>query len=410
MTTTPEDLYQAALAYHESPLPGKIGTSLTKSGESQRDLSLAYSPGVAEPCRAIVEDSSAAYRYTNKGHLVAVISDGSAVLGLGNIGPLAAKPVMEGKVFLFKRFSGLDGVDIELDVSDPDRFIDVVCALEPSFGAINLEDIKAPECFYIEKELKKRLSIPVMHDDQHGTAITIAAALENALELQEKELSDVTVACLGAGAAGIASMDLLIARGLKKENIFLLDRQGLITTERTGLPEHKKEYARAHQEGTTLRDVVAGKDIFIGLSEGNLLDEDMVKSMAQRPIILAMANPEPEIMPEKAFAARSDVIMATGRSDYPNQVNNVLCFPYIFRGALEAGARCINQQMMFAAVESIKNLTREPVSPEVLKSYNLKELSFGKDYILPKPTDSRLNEQVSQAVAQAARDSGVGRS
>lgn len=406
-----QDIYEAALDYHEFPVPGKIGTSLIKPGATQLDLSLAYSPGVAEPCRLIAQDPSAAYRYTRKGHVVAVISNGSAVLGLGNIGPLASKPVMEGKVFLFHLFSGLDGVDLELDASDPDRFIDVVCALEPSFGAINLEDIKAPECFYIEKELKKRLSIPVMHDDQHGTAMTIAAALENALELQNnKELSDIKLVCIGAGAAGIASMDLLVARGMKKENIFMLDSKGLITTDRQVLPEHKQRYAQASTDKTSLADVIEGKDVFVGLSRGNLLDESMLQSMASGPIVLAMANPEPEIMPEKAFAARSDVIMATGRSDYPNQVNNVLCFPYIFRGALESGATCINNEMMFAVVDALKELVHEPVTEDVLKSYNLTELSFGKDYILPKPTDKRLNEKLTQAVIKAARASGVARS
>lgn len=408
--TLDAELYKAALEYHQFPRPGKIGTHLTKPGLTQRDLALAYSPGVAEPCRRIAQDPSAAYRYTNKGHLVAVISNGSAVLGLGNIGPLASKPVMEGKAFLFHLFSGLDAIDIELNASDPEKFVDVVCALEPSFGAINLEDIKAPECFYIEKELKKRLSIPVMHDDQHGTAITIAAALENALEIQHKELGAVTVVCLGAGAAGIASMDFLIQRGLKKENIFLLDRQGLITVERSQLDEHKARYAQSPTHKKSLRDVIAGKDVFIGLSEGNLLDEAMVKSMASNPVILAMANPDPEIIPEKAFAARSDLIMATGRSDYPNQVNNVLCFPYIFKGALESAATCINEQMMFAVVDALKALTHEPVTDQVLRSYNLTELSFGKDYILPKPLDSRLNDIVSKAVAQAARSSGVARS
>lgn len=408
--TVDADLYKAALDYHQLPRPGKIGTHLTKPGVTQRDLSLAYSPGVAEPCRLIAKDPQAAYLYTNKGHLVAVISNGTAVLGLGNIGALASKPVMEGKAFLFHLFSGLDAIDIELDVSDPNKFIEVVCALEPSFGAINLEDIKAPECFYIERELKKRLSIPVMHDDQHGTAITIAAALENALEVQQKDLSSVTVACIGAGAAGIASMDFLVKRGLKKENIYLLDRQGLITSDRAALDEHKARYAQTPCHNKTLRDVIAGKDVFIGLSEGNLLDEDMVRSMADKPVILAMANPDPEITPQKAFAARSDLIMATGRSDYPNQVNNVLCFPYIFKGALEASARCINEDMMFAVVEALKELTHEPVPDQVLRSYNLTELSFGKDYILPKPIDSRLNDKVSKAVARAARASGVARS
>jgi malic enzyme len=402
-----KDIYQAALDYHQFPRPGKIGTHLTKPGVTQRDLALAYSPGVAEPCRQIALNPKDAYLYTNKGHLVAVISNGTAVLGLGNIGPLASKPVMEGKAFLFHLFSGLDAIDIEINATDPDKFIEVVTALEPSFGAINLEDIRAPECFYIEKELKKRLSIPVLHDDQHGTAMTMAAALENALDIQGKDKKEVQIVCVGAGAAGIASMDFLVARGIKKENIFLIDTKGLVTKDRPNLEQHKAHYAQEATDKKSLIDVIKGKDIFIGLSQANILSQEMLLSMADKPIVFAMANPDPEIMPEKAFNTRSDLIMATGRSDYPNQVNNVLCFPYIFKGAIEAGATEINREMMFAVVEALKNLTYLPVPDQVLHNYHLKELAFGKDYILPKPLDHRLREHITKAVIEAARRSGV---
>ena len=401
-----QSLQEAALNYHEYPFPGKIGTQLTKPAETQKDLALAYSPGVAEPCRQIVADSESVYRYTQKSNLIGVITNGTAVLGLGAIGALASKPVMEGKVFLFNKFADLSGFDLEIDELDPKKFIEIVAALEPTFGGINLEDIRAPECFEIEEALKKRMKIPVFHDDQHGTAITLVAALENAIHLQKKSLSQVKIVCIGAGAAGIASLRLLERRGVPTENIFLFDTQGLVTADRAGLNVYKQAYAQncAPQK---LPEAMNGADVFIGLSVANLLTPEMVKSMAPRPIIFAMANPDPEIAPALAHAVRSDLIMATGRSDFANQVNNVLCFPYIFRGALDVRAYAINEEMKEAAIDAIKTLVHEPIPQSVLSSYGLENLAFGPQYILPKPNDPRLKHRVSGAVARAAVRSGV---
>ncbi len=403
-----ETLRQDALRYHAEPRPGKIATAITKPCASQRDLSLAYTPGVAEPVREIARDPAAAWRYTAIGNLVAVITDGTAVLGLGNVGPLAGKPVMEGKGVLFKRFADIDVVDIEVDARDPDHFIDVVAAIAPSFGGINLEDIAAPHCFAIERALKERLEIPVFHDDQHGTAIIIAAGLLNALELQGKRLAEAKIVCLGAGAAGIASMELLVALGAQRERLRLVDRSGVIHAGRDGLNPFKQAFAVATEE-RSLADAMAGADVFIGVSGPDLVSEAMVRSMAQRPILFALSNPDPEIRPEVALTLRDDLIMATGRSDYPNQVNNVLGFPYIFRGALDVRAVEINTPMQVAAVHAIAELAREPVPAEVLEAYRLEQLGFGPDYIIPKPLDPRLRERVSGAVAQAAIDSGVAR-
>jgi malate dehydrogenase (oxaloacetate-decarboxylating)(NADP+) len=401
-----QSLQEAALNYHEYPFPGKIATQLTKPAETQKDLALAYSPGVAEPCRKIAADPDSVYRYTQKSNLVGVISNGTAVLGLGAIGALASKPVMEGKVFLFNKFSDLSGFDLEIDERDPKKFIEIVAALEPTFGGINLEDIRAPECFEIEEALKKRMSIPVFHDDQHGTAITLVAALENAITLQGKSLTEIKIVCIGAGAAGIASLQLLERRGVSKSHIFLFDTKGLITSDRGDLNIYKQAYAQTapHQ---TLEEAMCGADVFIGLSVANLLSPEMVKSMAFNPVIFAMANPDPEICPMLAHSARSDLIMATGRSDFPNQVNNVLCFPYIFRGALDVRASSINEEMKDAAIDAIKTLVHEPIPQSVLHSYGLENLSFGPQYILPKPNDPRLKRRVSGAVARAAVKSQV---
>ena len=399
---------EQALRYHAEPRPGKIATALTKPVTTQKDLSLAYTPGVAVPVRAIAEDPQLAYRYTNKGNLVAVISDGSAVLGLGNVGALAGKPVMEGKAVLFKYFADVDVVDIEVEAESPGAFIETVRRIAPSFGGINLEDIAAPHCFEIERALIEQLDIPVFHDDQHGTAIIIAAGLLNALELTGRNLDEARIVCLGAGAAGIASMRLLRELGAKVENITLVDRKGAIHAGRTDLNTYKQEFA-TRTEMRTLEDAMQDADVFIGVSGPNLVSPAMVQSMADKPIVFALSNPDPEITPANAHAARDDLIMATGRSDYPNQVNNVLGFPFIFRGALDARATTINIEMQIAAVNALARMAHEPVPDSVLEAYGLKQLSFGRDYIIPKPFDPRLREFVPPAVAQAARDSGVAR-
>jgi len=390
-----------ALDYHRLPKPGKLSVESSKPCATQEDLSLAYTPGVAQPVLEIAKNPRTAYDYTNKGNLVAVITDGTAILGLGNRGPLAAKPVMEGKGVLFKQFAGIDVYDIEVNAKTPQDFIKVVEAIAPTFGGINLEDIAAPHCFEIEAALKKKLDIPVFHDDQHGTAVIICAGLINALQVQGKALETAKIVCLGAGAAGIASMKLLLAMGAKKTNITLVDSRGVVHKERADLNSFKQAFARK----TTLRtlaEAMQGADVFVGVSGANLVSPAMVKSMAENPIVFALANPNPEILPQKAMAARSDLVMATGRSDFPNQVNNVLGFPFIFRGALDARAREITQDMLIAAVYALAELAREPVPASVLKAYKLKKLKFGPDYILPKPFDPRLLDRVPQAVARAA--------
>jgi malate dehydrogenase (oxaloacetate-decarboxylating)(NADP+) len=402
---------KAALDYHEFPAPGKLAIQITKSTETQADLALAYTPGVAEPVRAIAENPEDAYRYTAKGNLVAVISDGSAILGLGNLGPLASKPVMEGKAVLFKRFANIDVFDIEVSAANPQAFIETVAGISPTFGGINLEDIKGPECFEIEEALIERLNIPVFHDDQHGTAVTVAAALLNALELQNKDISKVKIVCLGAGAAGIASMRLLLFLGAKRDNLVMVDRQGVIHAGRADLNSYKFAFALETEE-RTLTDAIKGADVFIGVSGSNLLSANMLKSMAANPIVFALSNPEPEINPALAHQTRSDLILATGRSDYPNQVNNVLCFPYLFRGALDVRAKRINQEMLIAAVHAIRAVAKEPIPESVVKAYiGSKEfaahLSFGPEYILPTPLDPRLLSRVPPAVAAAAIKSGV---
>ena len=403
-----KDRKQAALDYHELPHPGKIGISITKPCLSQEDLSLAYTPGVAEPVRAIATDPEAAYRYTAKGNLVAVITDGSAVLGLGKVGALAGKPVMEGKGVLFKKFANIDVFDIEVDARSPEAFIETVVAIAPTFGGINLEDIAAPHCFMIEEELIRRLDIPVFHDDQHGTAIIVTAGLLNALELQGKKLAESRIVCLGAGAAAIASMHLLLGLGARKENLALVDRNGVIHSGRDDLNVYKREFA-IDTTKRTLADAMQGADVFIGLSGPDLVTAEMLAVMAAKPVIFALSNPDPEISPELAHTVRSDLIMATGRSDYPNQVNNVLGFPFIFRGALDVRATRINQAMQIAAVHALCALAREPVPAEVLSAYNLKHLEFGAEYIMPKPLDPRLIDYVPPAVARAAVETGVAR-
>jgi malate dehydrogenase (oxaloacetate-decarboxylating)(NADP+) len=399
---------EQALEYHAKGRPGKIEVIPTKEAKTQRDLSLAYSPGVAEPCLEIKEDPDKVYKYTAKGNLVAVISNGTAVLGLGDIGPEAGKPVMEGKGVLFKIFADIDVFDIEINEKDPDRFVEIVKALEPTFGGVNLEDIKAPECFLIEKRLKEEMNIPVMHDDQHGTAIISAAALLNALELQQKKIEDVTILVNGAGAAALACIDIYMALGALGKNIHVFDSKGLIHENRNDLDERKRKYANG-QADKTLEEAFAGADVFIGLSKGNVVSRGMVEKMAARPIVFAMANPDPEISWEDATAARKDIIMATGRSDYPNQVNNVLGFPYIFRGALDVRASSINEPMKLAAVKALAEMTRNPVPDIVNMAYNEKDISFGSNYIIPKPLDPRLLVTVAPAVAKAAMESGVAR-
>ncbi|MDH2433608.1 malic enzyme-like NAD(P)-binding protein [Pokkaliibacter sp. MBI-7] len=402
------DLKQAALDYHEFPRPGKLATEVTKPTATARDLALAYSPGVAEPVREIAKDAENAYRYTGKGNLVAVISDGTAILGLGNLGPLASKPVMEGKCLLFKRFAGIDGVDIEVNAESPQAFIDTVARIADTWGGINLEDIKAPECFEIERALIEKCSIPVFHDDQHGTAIVTAAGMLNALELQGKTIGEAKIVCLGAGAAAVACMKLLVSCGARLENIYMLDRKGVIHSERDDLNQYKAMFATVTDK-RTMDDAIAGADVFVGLSGPDLLSPAQLKAMAPNPIVFACSNPDPEIKPELAHSVRDDVIMATGRSDYPNQVNNVLGFPFIFRGALDVRATRINEEMKLAAVNALKDLAREEVPQDVLAAYGLQSLSFGKEYIIPKPMDSRLLGAVAGAVAKAAVDTGVAR-
>ncbi len=399
-------LRDAAREYHRNPTRGKISVTPTKPLSNQRDLSLAYSPGVAYPCLDIQADPSKAFDYTSRGNLVGVITNGTAVLGLGDIGPLAGKPVMEGKGCLFKKFAGVDVFDIELDARDPDKIIEIVAALEPTLGGINLEDIKAPECFYIEQELSRRMNIPVFHDDQHGTAIISSAALLNGLELVGKDIGAVKVAVSGAGAAAIACVDVMVGLGVKREHIFMVDSKGVIYEGRGSMDASKARYAQK-TDARTLADVVAGADVFLGCSAPGVLTAEMVKTMADKPIILALANPEPEIRPELAKAIRPDCIIATGRSDYPNQVNNVLCFPYIFRGALDCGATKITEEMKLACVRQIAALAKENVSEEVAAAYAGTELAFGPDYLIPTPFDSRLIMKIAPAVAQAAADSGV---
>lgn len=404
----PNDLKKDALAYHGGPVPGKISIELTKPAETLRDLALAYSPGVAEPCREIARDHDLAYRYTGKGNLVAVISNGTAVLGLGNLGALAGKPVMEGKALLFKRFAGINAIDIEVDVEDAQAFVTTVSHIACTFGGINLEDIKSPECFEIESALIEQCDIPVFHDDQHGTAIVTAAGLINALKIQGKRMEDVIITCLGAGSAAIACMRLLVNMGARRENIFMLDRRGVIYDGREGLNVYKEEFAN-HTDKRTLADAIAGADVFIGLSGADLLSAEMLASMAARPIVFACSNPDPEIKPELALATRDDLIIATGRSDYPNQVNNVLGFPFIFRGALDVRATRINEEMKVAAVLALSALAREPVPADVLTAFELDTLEFGRDYIIPNPLDPRLLGHIAPAVARAAVDSGVAR-
>ena len=400
---------EAALLYHSQGKPGKIEVVPTKPYRTQTDLSLAYSPGVAEPCLEIQKNPQDAYRYTNKGNLVAVISNGTAVLGLGDIGAVSGKPVMEGKSLLFKIYAGVDAFDIEVNEKDPERFIQAVKAIAPTFGGINLEDIKAPECFEIEQRLKAELDIPVMHDDQHGTAIISAAGLINALKVAGKNIEDVRLVVNGAGAAAISCTKLYCAFGVKHENVLMLDSKGVITADRPNLTEQKREFATSRTDVHTLEEAVRGADVFVGLSKGNVLTQDMVRSMAERPIIFALANPVPEISYEDAKAARPDVLMSTGRTDYPNQINNVIGFPYIFRGALDVAAAAINEEMKMAAVRAIADLARRPVPDIVNRAYHVRNFTFGPDYFIPKPVDPRLITEVSMAVAKAAMESGVAR-
>ncbi len=401
-------LKQQALDYHANPVPGKIATAITKPCDSQHDLSMAYTPGVAEPVREIAKDKHAAYKYTGKGNLVAVITDGSAVLGLGNTGALASKPVMEGKGVLFKKFADVDVFDIEVDAESAEAFIETVVRIAPTFGGINLEDIAAPHCFEIEKTLIDKLDIPVFHDDQHGTAIIIAAGLLNALEIQEKSLAEARIVCLGAGAAGLASMRLLQALGAAHDNITLVDRKGVVHSGRDDLNIYKQEFAHETAERTLL-DAMTGADVFIGVSGPNLVSSEELAAMAPRPVVFALSNPDPEILPGVALTTRHDLIMATGRSDYPNQVNNVLGFPFIFRGALDVHARGINEEMQIAAVHALRLLAHEPVPSEVLAGYGLDSLEYGPGYIIPKPTDPRLIDWVAPAVARAAVETGMAR-
>ena len=402
------DFRQQALDYHANPKPGKIAIQLTTSAETADDLSLAYSPGVAEPVREIAANPDDAYKYTAKGNLVAVITNGTAILGLGNLGPLASKPVMEGKALLFKRFADIDSIDIEVKHRTTEEFIDTVANIADTFGGINLEDIKAPECFEIEKALIARCNIPVFHDDQHGTAIVTAAGMINALDIQGKDIAEVIIVCMGAGAAAIACMELLISCGAQREKIYMLDRKGVIHTRRDDINEYKQRFAN-NTDKRTLQDAINGADVFVGVSGPYVLAADDVKLMADNPIIFACSNPDPEIKPELAHAARQDLIMATGRSDYPNQVNNVLCFPFIFRGALDARASVINEAMKVAAVHAIREIAKEEVPQSVLTASGVESLEFGTEYIIPKPMDPRLLPRVARAVALAAVETGVAR-
>ena len=404
------DVRRAALEYHEFPTPGKIAIAATKQLVNQHDLALAYSPGVAAPCEEIVKDPNNAFKYTARGNLVAVITNGTAVLGLGNIGPLAAKPVMEGKAVLFKKFAGIDVFDLEINERDDlDKLVDIIASLEPTFGGINLEDIKAPDCFYVERQLRSRMKIPVFHDDQHGTAIVVGAAILNGMKVVGKDLKSVKLVTSGAGAAALACLGLLVKIGIPRENIFVTDLAGVVYEGRTELMDQDKVVFAQNTPARTLSEVIEGADIFLGLSAGGVLKKDMVAKMAARPLILALANPNPEISPEDVKSVRSDAIMATGRTDYPNQVNNVLCFPYIFRGALDAGASTITVEMEIAAVHAIAELAQAEQSEVVAAAYVGEQLAFGPEYLIPKPFDPRLMMKIAPAVAQAAADSGVAR-
>ncbi|HVK94546.1 MAG TPA: NADP-dependent malic enzyme [Noviherbaspirillum sp.] len=402
-----QQLRQAALEYHELPTPGKISVTPTKQLTNQRDLALAYSPGVASACEEIVADPANAFRYTARGNLVAVITNGTAVLGLGNIGPLASKPVMEGKGVLFKKFAGIDVFDIEISESDPDKLCDIIASLEPTFGGINLEDIKAPECFTIERKLRDRMKIPVFHDDQHGTAIIVGAAILNGLKVVGKDINNCKLVVSGAGAAALACLDLIVDLGFPIENIFVTDLAGVVYKGRVELMDPDKERFAQDTNARTLTEVIAGADIFLGLSAGGVLKAEMVKQMNPNPLILALANPTPEILPEEVKAVRNDAVIATGRSDYPNQVNNVLCFPYIFRGALDCGATTITREMEIATVHAIAELAQAEQSDIVASAYGISNLSFGSEYLIPKPFDPRLMMKIAPAVAKAAEDSGV---
>src|SRR5580700_3927472 len=402
-----EALTKAALDYHEFPTPGKLSVTATKQLLNQADLALAYSPGVAAACEAIVADPLNAFRFTARGNLVGVISNGTAVLGLGAIGPLAAKPVMEGKAVLFKKFAGIDVFDIEIEQTDPYKLIEVVAALEPTFGAINLEDIKAPECFIVERELRKRMKIPVFHDDQHGTAITVGAAVINGLTVCDKEMSAAKLVVSGAGAAALACADLLLDLGMRRENIWLADLAGVVFEGRRELMDPEKARFAQKTQARTLDEVIGEADVFLGLSAGGVLTPAMVRKMAPRPLILALANPTPEILPEQALAVRPDAVLATGRSDYPNQVNNVLCFPFIFRGALDVGATAINEEMKLACVHALAEMAMIEASDVVATAYGEQPPAFGPDYLIPKPFDPRLILKLAPAVAKAAMDSGV---
>ena len=402
-----EALRKAALEYHEFPTPGKIAIAPTKIMANQRDLALAYSPGVAFACEEIEQDPANSYRYTSRGNLVGVVTNGTAVLGLGAIGPLAAKPVMEGKAVLFKKFAGIDVFDIEIDERDPDKLVEIIAALEPTFGGINLEDIKAPDCFYVERKLRERMKIPVFHDDQHGTAIVVGAGITNALKILQKDITQVKLVVSGAGAAALACVDLLLDLGLPIQNIWLTDLAGVVYQGRTELMDPDKERFAQPTKARTLAEVIEGADIFLGLSAGGVLKPGMVEKMAERPIIFALANPTPEILPEEIKAVRSDAIIATGRTDYPNQVNNVLCFPFVFRGALDSGATTITREMEIAAVHAIAELAQQEASDVVASAYGIRNLSFGAEYVIPKPFDPRLISKIAPAVAQAAAQSGV---
>jgi malate dehydrogenase (oxaloacetate-decarboxylating)(NADP+) len=402
-----EDLKKNALEYHRYPVPGKIEVTATKPLATQRDLALAYTPGVAAVCEAIAENPNDARLYTARGNLVAVITNGTAVLGLGAIGPLAAKPVMEGKGVLFKKFAGIDVFDIEVNERDPEKLVDIIAALEPTFGGINLEDIKAPECFYVEKKLRERMKIPVFHDDQHGTAIIVGAAIVNGLKVVGKDISQVKLVASGAGAAALACLDMLVALGMKMSNIWVTDIAGVVYRGRKEEMDPNKERYAKQTDARVLMDVIADADVFLGLSAGGVLKQEMVKKMAPKPLILALANPTPEILPEQIREVRDDAVIATGRSDYPNQVNNVLCFPFIFRGALDVGATTINEAMKLAAVNAIADLAQAEQSDIVAMAYGESGVSFGKDYLIPRPFDPRLISKVAPAVARAAMESGV---
>ena len=400
-------LHDRALAYHENPVPGKIKIEITKPAETADDLPLAYSPGVAEPVREIAKDPENAYRYTGKGNSVAIISNGTAILGLGNLGPLASKPVMEGKALLFKRFADINAIDIEVDNKSVEDFITTVECIANTFGGVNLEDIKAPECFEIERELIKRCKVPIFHDDQHGTAIVTTAGILNAVELQGKKIEDCKVVCVGAGAAGIACSDFLIKCGAKKENFFMVDRHGVIRSDRPQYNNGEKPRFINDAGPKTLKEAMENADVLLGVSGPGLIDDQEVIHMAKNAVIFACSNPDPEVDPEVVSKLRPDIIMGTGRSDYPNQINNVLCFPYLFRGALDVRATCINTEMMKAAMNALRNLAKELVPAEVVKAAQVDHLEYGRDYLIPKPMDARLKEKLSSAVAKAAVDSGV---